>query len=856
MRWKRRLKHLGCVGADMYENCLAFVKNAAPKLTQDEVEFLMGSLGRKAAFYEKRGISPDQDSAMLKAVTEFVDAIKIDAVIKRRNAVLNLEKRNAKLKWAKETFGTRVSETIETILVGTNRAKEGARSGVMQMQTALYKHYLSGFAGDLVKGDLHAIFASGVLDREAARALWSLGKPDEAQLLAKLPKEAVELAKIINKWQEVSRLDANKEGAWIGKLDGYIVRQSHDPYRITIKGGVGGAEWKADAIQWFDLEKMLAEQDVADTSALLGSLYTDLSSGNHMKSIPDESGGFTGTQNLAKKISKERVIHFKDSDAWFDYNQKYGTGNLRESVASGLRHSAQTTGLMKVLGTNPANMIDRIENDLVLYAKQNGDEHLARFRDERKVRENYMKAVDGTMNVPIRAVLARRMANIRGFETIIKLGTMIVSQFNDIPIYGAAATHDGRGFFSAMGESITHLGKGLKSKEKMDLFSSLDVFMESTIGELGRTGSFNEAGGMSNAVQLFMKLNLSQWWSESIRSGAQASLSHYMARQKGKAFGSLEKMFSQKLTVYKIKENEWNVIRKLSTKTLDFKEYITADNISQLPDSDFHKIVTDQGLKITPRNIAEARKSLEDNLRNYFIDRAGFYLVDPDAKTKALMLGGLQAGDGYGEAARFMAQFKSFTGSFMQKTLGQELYGRGFEGYGTVNALKNMLKNGNGEMTGFVRLITMMTLMGYVSLTVKDLLRNKTPRDLSDPSIAYKTFLAALVQGGGMGLMGDFLFSESSRMGSSTLGSIAGPFPSDAAQLVDLYHRALRGDDTAAHAFNVFMNTAVPNLLGSRTALQYLAVNDVQEWLNHGYLNRTENRMEREFGQSWLVRPQ
>lgn len=836
-----------------YEHCLALLREAAPKLTDEDFEFILSSLDRKAKFYEARGLATDSETAMQKASKELANDIKTAALIERRNAVLNKSKRIARVAWARQTFGTRISEAIETILVGTNRATPGARDGVMQMQNLLTKRYQAGFTADLVAGDLHGIWASGTMDREAARALWAFGKPDEAAQLAKLPKEAVDIARITSKWQEVTRLDANREGAWVGKLDGYITRQSHDPYRIRVRGGTDGVDWKADAAGWFDTDRMMAESDQTSVDEMLTGLYINLASGNHMKAVSEPSGGFTGTRNLAKKLSQERVIHFKDSDAWFDYNQKYGAGNLRESVAAGLRHSAQATGLMKVLGTNPKDAIKRIESELVLAAKDAGDvAQLDRLGKDQKTLGYYMDAVDGTMNAPGNAIWARRVSNILGWETLSKLGSMIASQFNDIAIYGAAARHDGRPFLGSMAEAVGNLGQNLKAKEKFDLYASLDVALESMVGELGRTGSFNEAGGMSKALQLFMKWNLATPWTERLRAGAQTGLSHYLALQKGRAFGSLDKDLQRKLGVYGIGSDQWNLLRSVAEKNVDGREYITPEQVRDIPDSEFHQGITDKGLTVNDANVAEAKRALEDQLRNYFVDRTGFYVIDTDAKSRALMLRGTQPGTWEGSFARFIMQFKGFSGAYLQKSLGQEFYGRGFQGDGLLNALKN----GNGEALGLARLIGVSTILGYASLSLKDLMKNKTPRDVTDPDKAWKTFLASAAQGGGLGIYGDFLFADASRMGSGTVESLAGPAISDVGRVVDLYHKAIRGDDVASNAVNTMLNSVPVNILGSRTALDYLIIHDLQEQMNPGYLRRTERQMEKDYGQQFLVRPQ
>lgn len=836
-----------------FEQCIETLKAAAGRdLTDDEVDFLFTEVRKRRDFIKAKGRADTLEEAALKAADELANNIKLSAVIEKRNAALNLTKRTRHVEWAAQNYGTKVAEPVETLLVGTNRAKEGARDGVAQTQKAIVSHYLSGMVADLEQGHLTDLLKSGTMDREISRAMWAFGRETEAADLAKLPKEAVDIARIMSKWEDVARVDANKEGAWIRKAAGYIVRQSHDMNRIS---SAGYEAWRADALKLFDIQKMHELHGSTDTEAMLRAEYTDLAAGNHLHLQKDEelAGAFLGPANLAKKLSQSREIYFKDADAWFDYNQKYGAKNLREAFIGGLRSRGESTGLMRVLGTNPEAMVKRITQELEERAKLAGDsEALKDLKNSRHELSNYLKAVDGTMSIPGHETAARVSATVRGIETMAKLGGMIASQLNDIAIYGMSMRYNGRSFLGGMGEAVAGLGKSLKSEERRQLLASLDVVLDSMVGELGRTGSFNEPGSMAKSMQLFMKLNLSQWWTEHLRASASMGLSHHLALNKQMAFEALNADMQRSLSIYGIDAARWDMLRQLPQKLADGREYMTPEQVRGLPDALFENHIKATGGTLNDTAIANARIDLENKLRNYIVDNTGFAVLDPDAKTKAIMLNGTQAGTVSGELMRFLTQFKSFTGAYMQKSLGREMFGRGYEGDSFIGAFRN----GNGEMRGVAQLMVMSTLMGYASMTIKDLIKGKTPRDITDPAIGWKVMLAAMVQGGGAGIYGDFLFGEASRMGSGTVESLAGPVISTVGRMIDLYHKALRGDDVAANAFKeVLNNTPYLNLFYTRIALDYAFLYNIQEHLNPGYLRRMERRMQQENGQTFLVRP-
>jgi hypothetical protein len=113
-----------------------------------------------------------------------------------------------------------------------------------------------------------------------------------------------------------------------------------------------------------------------------------------------------------------------------------------------------------------------------------------------------------------------------------------------------------------------------------------------------------------------------------------------------------------------------------------------------------------------------------------------------------------------------------------------------------------------------------------------------------------------MVQGGGLGIYGDFLFGEASRMGGGFLETLGGPAVGKAAEVKRLYDRAVAGDDVAAEALRFGINN-VPgnNLFYTRMAADYFFLYELQESMNPGYLRRMERRAEQERGQQWWLRP-
>lgn len=142
----------------------------------------------------------------------------------------------------------------------------------------------------------------------------------------------------------------------------------------------------------------------------------------------------------------------------------------------------------------------------------------------------------------------------------------------------------------------------------------------------------------------------------------------------------------------------------------------------------------------------------------------------------------------------------------------------------------------------FTRLFLMMTLFGYGSMTAKQLIAQKTPRDPSSP----QTWLAAAAQGGGLGIYGDFLFGEKSRMGSSFYSTLGGPTLGTAESVYNLYQNIKDGRDVSAETFRLFFNH-IPgnNLFWFRAAFDHFIGYNLFEMMNPGYISRHETADEK-----------
>lgn len=827
-------------------------KGVAQGMSDDEITALLEKVKktrRKLAQSNRR--VDDMEAALVQEVAKQGERDTLEALYRKRALALQATKRARAVDYVLSNFQGQEYEGLSSLLVGSNLARDGTRFSVDAQTTSLTGYYVGGLLSDLeaLDGAHLALFKKGSMDEPVARALFSLDNPDAPRFEG--PDQAMEIAQVIRKWQEKARSDQNRAGAWIGSLPGYIVRQSHDPSKLR---RAGFEKWR-DAIKpLLDMEKTAdgAWDNGESPDDFLHEVYKNLVSGVRPHERPVSLLRTSTVGSTAARVSQERVLHFKDGAAWFQYNKEFGRGSLREALLDGLQKAASTTALMRVLGPSPQANFDAVYDAILQHLHERGDiDGMERFKKARRPLTNQLKEVDGTLNLGGDPHLATVGRVVRALQSMGKLGGAVISAITDIPTAASEFAWQGKGFFLPMLRGMQLMVKGRGTREQRRILSSLGVFSETMSGDLIARFSGEELPGRMTRLQnLFFKASGLSWWTESWRKAAGLMLSHDLALEKDLAWDALSKKRRRVLAMYGIDGERWDIIRSGETRAADGRDYLTPDALDDVPPDVLAAYLMHKGLEPTEGRIADLRFELQSQLRTYFHDRIDFAVLQPDAKTRSITRQGTSSGTIPGELLRFVMQFKSFPVAMLQKVWGRELGGRG-----ATSAWKGFF-NQNGELANLARLFLMQTLFGYIAMTAKELLKGRNPREIDSLEMAYKTFLAAALQGGGLGIFGDFMFGEANRAGGGLVATLAGPTLGTIDEIHDIWVRVRDGDTLGQGALRTIMGL-VPgnNLWWFRWAFDWMVGYQLFEMINPGYYRRMKRRVERENNQTLWMRP-
>ena len=812
--------------------------------------------------------------AVLEAKKTNLDQVDIDKISKKVTEQIKAQKKinkiNAvndeilvrkKVQELLDTFDGDEQEGLIALLVGSNRLTLGARSSVGVAQNAAQGQLVAAFDAEVTANNLDGMFdkADSKLQEELAITQQQIS---EGMEVTTKNQDVKKLAEIMEKHSELTRQALNARGANIPKMWGYVVRQSHDQFNVraaanrlgknlneikadpNLKGtdinyNKNFTAWKNFIMQYLDGDRTFGNTDNID-SFLMNS-YNSLV-GNKIQ-VADGASGVFGSNSVTKGISNKRVLHFKSAKDWYAYNEKFGTGSLKETYYSGLMTAGRNIGMLDTLGTKPKENFEKIRVAISnrMLANKRSTESLSSYRQF----EKFMNVVDGTVYTfdggKFGFAVAKWSAIGRAVGNVAKLGGAVISAAADIGIYASEMKYQGRSFLGGMGEAMGGIGKIKNTKQKKDIAKGLGFLGDGTTYDI--SGRFqvgdNLNKGWTQIQRTFFKYNLLSWWTNTLKENSMLGMANYYANQKNLSFDQLNKPLQSFFGLYNIDATKWDVIRKTAmSKADDGTEFINISELSNMSDADIKKITGMNDLNKT--ELQMEKDKFKYSVSGMLLDRSIYAVIEPDARTKGTMTQGTLAGTGMGEAIRFIGQFKAFPMAIGNKVLGREI---AFLRKGPNQDIGRGIK-------GLASVVVVSGFMGYLSMTAKDLLKGKEPRDPNN----FKTIMAAFLQGGGLGIYGDVLFKEQRDAGSVAAGLI-GPAPTTVIDLGLALKYALSGEGgKAGRAAYRTISSNIPflNLFYIKAAFDYMIGFQIMETMNPGVLKRVEKRMKKDYNQEYL----
>ena len=849
-------------------DCVKAVRAAMKEgeLSEAAAEKLLADMTRRAQQRATlKGISIDK--AVKEIAGEMAKTEQTMKALDKRNKLLTIQKTRFVQQFA-ERFPV-WAKGLAAFEVGSSATSTTGAGGMIDPQwTGLNARYMGRLYAELEASGALNDFKHGNFSREffhESAALHTGKRPTvQNESAYKIAKLWAELRKEL-----VARL--NRAGAFIGDIPDYVIMQTHQVERVRAEGGKGFgpehkerafAAWEAFTLDRLDHEKTFEGEN---PSLSMRAIHDALYSGKH-ENAPREDFSvkeYRTHGTLANKISSGRVLWFKDAQAAWEYNQRYGDKDYHSAIRTFVRNATRNIALMENLGPNPELTLKQVIRNLTLKAKDTGD---AKQEDALTKYEprlmGYYRLISGQSNVSVNPTLTKWAHWASAVAVSSKLGSVLFSALGDKAFFQTAMAYNGISHLDALVKQLTLFVKNSPDSKKAA--RQLGIVPQSFIGGLHeRLGLEQQAHRQVDGwLTRFMDMTGLNLWTDLHEHAAANLLAHNIGDAADRAWGALPHEIRRGFEHYGLTPKEWEAARKTVWAAADGERFVTSDRFEQITDAQWTAIATEQGLTPSPANKKRVRDQLESKYQAFIIDQVHTAVPKPGAAERYITsLGAQQAGTVLGEGARLAMLFKSFPITVMRKVIGREVYGRGSDTIG------HWLANDHKGKFNLAMLIAMSTVAGYFANTLRDLARGRTPRDLidDDGEINWDVLKAAALRGGGAGILGDFMFSEYDRGYKHFLSAAAGPVFGQLDPIVALISKTRKlGDDDAgitpesigAESMNLILNnTPLINLFYVRPVLDYFIFWNMQEMLSPGMLRRRERSIRNKNHQDFFIVP-
>lgn len=844
-----------------FQDCIDVVSKASrdaisPSQAKELVQRMMDQVQRT-----KGGENANVESVIRKIGKDLTESDKLLSAIQSRNAYLT-HIAQTRIKNYVKNFAT-PGEGLRAFMNGSSKIAKEGRHSVFYQGKALESKYIGRLIDGLEKGGLMDHFKSGDLDKQVFQELWELNRDDGSGRpgISGSPK-AEHMARIVNTIH-LDMIDReNRAGAYVRPREGYIMRQMHDSDAIRRAGGMGYNEhsnaasfraWSQFVLPLLDHEKTFGDGLMGgetDPMKFLKSFHEGILTGVHdspASSTLDINSAIRTPGALAKQVSEARVLHFKDADSTYKYNEAFGAKSFRDSVLGQIHNRARSTSIMENFGPNPERTFDRIRQDLKVAAKSSpNDDAAVKSIDNWKTEASFRELM-GKNDRPNNPNMSRMMAGVRAITNLSKLGGVTITALTHKAFFHTEMTYQGIHGMDAMSKNLTLLAEGRPTGERKSMLNLMGAAVDGFIGNVASRFTIhdNQTGMLYKLQQKFFQINGMNWWNDVHKGAAAELMSAHLAEHAHLDSEHLPPELKKTLSLYGIEGDKWDAIRRATAEN-NGRNYLTPDSLWQNSNAQIKELNDARNIPDSKENQARMRDDLDTRLRTYLADRVDIAVPTPGNAEKVLTHLNTQAGTPLGEGVRTAMLFKSFVISVVNKVLAREMYGHG------SNTAMQWIRNDKMGNFRMAQTIALATVGGYISGALKDALHGRTPKDPMDP----KTIQDALARGGGLGIYGDFLFSEYDRSYRSAMATAAGPVFGQLDNLAAMYSKLKSGDNIAGDAGKFALSNApLINLFYIRPVLDYLILWHLQEMMDPGSLRRQENSEEKNNGQGFFIRP-
>lgn len=772
------------------------------------------------------------DAADVLATKETLDALDKSLSHKRRVLLLSKEKQAniARQLFGQDGYrgGNNPGKAAQALMSGDQYA---TYSNVEARQKSIFGQYLSHM--DQVLGAFRKRGITGNMANvdtlyDVVRELWGTATNNAA---------AKEMAEAWTKTAEIARQRFNKAGGAILKLDTWRLPQKHNSLAVL---KAGRDQWIKFVTPLLDLNLMKNEKTglaftKEELSLALNEVYDTIGTDGYSKVKP--SGQlYTGARSVSNRYLDHRFLVFKSDDAWIEYQKAFGDPDVFNTMIHYLHKMSHDTASMEILGPNPNATMNFIRQSVTKDAAEKGlalqnETLVIKAEKELNKMDEMWEVFNGSAYASANDIVPRTFQGIRNIINSAFLGGTAITSLSDLGYQRVTARMNGIPVNRVMGRILKNINP-LGVEERGRLASRMGLIAESWIGLAQAQARFaGEITGpeiTQRISDVVMRASGLSAWTQAGRFAFGMEFMGYLSDNVGKAFAELDKPLQRGLKRYGFDEAKWDLLRKSDLYEFEGSKFLRPEEI---------RLATHLG--------EDEAQELSTRFLEMIQSETEFAVPTVSIRGKTTLVGASKAGTILGELSRSFAMYKNFAVTLVHSHIARAV---------SEATLK-------GKAGSIADLAISTTIMGALVLQLQEMRKGRDPRAVDTKEFWF----AAAMQGGGLGIYGDLLFSNVNRYGGGLEDTIAGPVVNLANNIKNLtignISQAMKGEDTNVLSEAVkFVSTYMPGstIWYLNLMMQRELIERIQLWIDPNYmdrLNRMQNKYLNETGQEYWWRP-
>ena len=781
-----------------YKQCLANGLNEG-LVTKEQYDNQLEFIGMQERFYKGQGLNPTE--ASIKAAKEAYEKFKGDALLKKRRHRLQLQVQTEIRKNIESYRNAKgqpdLNAAAKAIYARDDLAPFQSIESAIQEETALSQKFLDNMLATLREKPLEKV--SMIFNKKTKKR-----QTIETNLLKAIFKEdtaddvAIELAKAYFKTQDYVIARHNKYGGNIIQRADFNLPQPHDWVSIV----------KAGKDAWIDFIMPLLNRakmiDHKTNKAFMNDESLRLALNETWESITQ--GGLNKTANITKagKLYNKRIDHrflvFKNSDSWKAYQQKFGIkeGGILGVIMKNLDSISRDTAMMRKLGPDIDKTYLLLKNLVLSEGRKKTAGEPAKpsilkatefDKAEAAVKgtlfnagfENLHLYFKNQLGQPGNPFWARTFSGLRQVLTSAYLGAASILALTDFNWQRMTNQWNGLPAFKSARRTLQLYKEGFKKdKDIAKLAIRAGLIAEHWVPYSQQVNRFMLEVNGSELTQRLADATLTlsglQGHTQAGRWGFGLEFQGYLADSIGKTFDELDGPLKRSFKRYGITAGDWDVARstKLYDAGEDLAQYEGKNALFFLPDN----------IRLRTDIDDYSKEQISSKFFDMIKTETEYAVPSLSAKGRVALLQNAKPGTFAGELILSAAMFKQFPITLM-----------------FTHVARGITQKGMGKARYMGDLVVSGALYGAFAMELREILkgRNPTPLDyVKEKPGEY--FLRALVNGGGLGLFGDYFLNDTNRYGKTMAETLPGPAIGFIADLLSIPKDAvfdlLNGRDT------------------------------------------------------------